>query len=174
MPSNDDWYEVVSGGRELLQGDLLSECPTIQADDNMPYPLPGDEIPAKRGDSDIVILTQSCDLANDKVTMVLCCPHFDVDTARRAEPSLASNLKDIKKERFFRYALLAAYSSSEISLALRIVDLGTAIVLPKAFLQKVAAARDPRLRLRPPYREHLSQAFARFYMRVARPTEPQI
>lgn len=31
--------------------------------------------------------------------------------------------------------------------------------------------RGKRLRLLPPYREHLSQAFARFFMRVGLPTD---
>ena len=44
-------------------------------------------------------------------------------------------------------------------------------MLPKIFVEKVAAAQNPRLRLKAPYREHLSQAFARFYMRVALPRE---
>ncbi len=35
----------------------------------------------------------------------------------------------------------------------------------------LAARNEPRLRLLPPYREHLSQAFARFFMRVVLPVE---
>jgi len=38
-------------------------------------------------------------------------------------------------------------------------------------LRGLAQRGEPRLRLRPPYREHLSQAFARFFMRVGLPTD---
>jgi hypothetical protein len=43
--------------------------------------------------------------------------------------------------------------------------------LPFPFLSSLAAANGKRLRLLPPYREHLSQAFARFFMRVGLPTD---
>jgi len=39
------------------------------------------------------------------------------------------------------------------------------------FLVELAQKRDKRLRLLPPYREHLSQAFARFFMRVGLPVD---
>jgi hypothetical protein len=41
--------------------------------------------------------------------------------------------------------------------------------LPKIFLRDFAASLGPRLRLRSPYREHLAQAFARYFMRVGLP-----
>lgn len=44
----------------------------------------------------------------------------------------------------------------------RIVDLNDVFQLPLSWVQKVAAAQTPRLRLLPPYRELGSQAFARF------------
>jgi len=42
--------------------------------------------------------------------------------------------------------------------------------LPVRFVRK-KAADGRRLRLLPPYREHLSQAFARFFMRVGLPVD---
>jgi len=39
------------------------------------------------------------------------------------------------------------------------------------FLINFAKQKDQRLRLLPPYREHLSQAFARFFMRVGLPSD---
>ena len=38
-------------------------------------------------------------------------------------------------------------------------------------LKELAAQQSPRLRLLPPYREHLAQAFARFFMRVGLPID---
>ena len=44
--------------------------------------------------------------------------------------------------------------------------------VPRAFLEDLIAERGTkRLRLLPPYREHLSQAFARFFMRVGLPVD---
>lgn len=42
--------------------------------------------------------------------------------------------------------------------------------VPRSFLESLLKQRmQSRLRLLPPYREHLSQAFARFFMRVGLP-----
>jgi hypothetical protein len=42
--------------------------------------------------------------------------------------------------------------------------------VPRSFLEALLQEQQlPRLRLLPPYREHLSQAFARFFMRVGLP-----
>jgi len=54
---------------------------------------------------------------------------------------------------------------------LRIVDCGKVFCLPLPFIQELAVRQSPRLRLRSPYREHLSQAFARFFMRVGLPQD---
>jgi len=43
--------------------------------------------------------------------------------------------------------------------------------IPLAFVRQRAARADDRLRLLPPYREHLSQAFARYFMRVGLPQD---
>jgi len=49
------------------------------------------------------------------------------------------------------------------------VDFHRIFVLPKPLVASVARSVGPRLRLRPPYREHLAQAFARYFMRVGLP-----
>jgi hypothetical protein len=172
VPFDDDWYEVVQDGSKLLQGDLLSACPILRLDRDVPYPLP-DEIPTIVQPADIVVLTQSCDSDQNKVTGVVCCTHFDLEEAKEKNQQLSRKnvLEEIKKGRHVRYTLLAARDAHP-SIRLRIVDLGDIFVLPKTFLEKVAASQNPRLRLRTPYREHLAQAFGRFYMRVALPREP--
>jgi hypothetical protein len=50
-----------------------------------------------------------------------------------------------------------------------VVDFHHLYTLPKAYLCQFAAASPARLRLRSPYREHLAQAFARYFMRVGLP-----
>ncbi len=50
-----------------------------------------------------------------------------------------------------------------------VVDFHRLFTLPKAFVTRFAAGSGLRLRLRSPYREHLAQAFARYFMRVGLP-----
>jgi len=52
-----------------------------------------------------------------------------------------------------------------------IVDFHRIYSLPKNYLRKIAQEKEVRLRLLPPYREHLSQAFARYFMRVGLPVD---
>jgi len=51
-----------------------------------------------------------------------------------------------------------------------LVDFHEIFTVPRAFLESLIKQRGKiRFRLLPPYREHLSQAFARFFMRVGLP-----
>jgi hypothetical protein len=51
-----------------------------------------------------------------------------------------------------------------------VVDFREIYSLPFDYLMGLAAQRGPRWRLRSPYLEHFSQAFARFFMRVGLPS----
>jgi hypothetical protein len=53
----------------------------------------------------------------------------------------------------------------------RVVDFHDVFARPREMLESLLRHRnEPRPQLLPPYREHLSQAFARFFMRVGLPT----
>jgi len=69
---------------------------------------------------------------------------------------------------------LAASNDAEAPIGIRIVDFGRIFSLPKAFVHQFAAKQGKRLRLSPPYREHLSQSFARFFMRVGLPQDIEL
>lgn len=169
------WYELVRGG-ELEQGDLLMACPIITPASDLTFPLPDDYFPGEIDEFDVVIMTQSCDLSNDKVTDVVVCPHWDLRSAGAMDPGLARKgaAKQILKGRFARYLMLAASGIPELSMDVRLVDFGRIFSLPKGYVQEFAASRDQRLRLCPPYREHLAQAFARFFMRVGLPQDIEL
>jgi hypothetical protein len=52
-----------------------------------------------------------------------------------------------------------------------IVDFKSTFSVPLAYLKDNINFEENRLRLLPPYREHLSQQFARFFMRVGLPLD---
>ncbi len=74
------WYEVVDGG-ELAQGDILCGCPIVQPTQDLRYAMPSDEIEVDIGKFDLVLMTQCCDLATEKVADVILCPHWDIISA---------------------------------------------------------------------------------------------
>jgi hypothetical protein len=61
-------------------------------------------------------------------------------------------------------------SNGNIEMEIRLVDFHEVFTAPRVFLESLLSQRgENRCRLLPPYREHLSQAFARFFMRVGLP-----
>lgn len=170
MSEEYPWYEVVEGGT-LEQGDILESCPVIVPDPNLPFPVPeDDDVPGILRFFDVVVMTQSCDLENANVDDVIICPHFDVSQAGQGGVPLGKNRQqEIGKGRSPRYSMLEASDIAGAEMGIRIVDFGRVFSLPNQYVQRHAENQGPRLRLCPPYREHLSQAFARFFMRVGLP-----
>ncbi|MCX7969691.1 MAG: hypothetical protein N3B10_14550 [Armatimonadetes bacterium] len=164
------WYEIVEG-ENLQQGDILWRCPVIVPKVN----LTENRIIANLDDFDVIVMTHSCDLLQEKTTEVLLCPHWDLQEAMKMDRSLdKGKVKQILKGQVYRYSLLAASDILECPMGIRIVDFGRVFSLPKVFVQQLAAKQGKRLRLCPPYREHLAQAFARFFMRVGLPQEIEL
>src|SRR5437660_5516471 len=63
-----DWYSTVTG-RDLEQGDLLLRCPVPQVD-SIDVPLP-ETIGVVVDDRDLVVMSQTCDLVNEKINEVM-------------------------------------------------------------------------------------------------------
>src|SRR5262249_51543616 len=70
------WFGVVET-EQLEQGDLLLACPVFRID-------PDGKI--RRDTADVVVLSHSCDLANDKLEFVQVCPYWPLESlAARVE-----------------------------------------------------------------------------------------
>jgi hypothetical protein len=182
-----DWYEEVSHDTPLTQGDLIFNCPVIGWKEAEPA-LAGKELSetlkahTEAVAVDVGVMTQACDLKFDKVRNVILCPHFRIDAYRKAwetdmkardqNPSNKawnSHASDICDGFLWNLSILNAGKVETLSTE-RIVDFHEVYSVPRTFIESFLSQRDePRLRLRPPYREHLSQAFARFFMRVGLP-----
>ena len=67
--------------------------------------------------------------------------------------------------------LLPPHESGVIRSELRVVAFSQVHSLPLEFERAHAEQSGPRLRLLPPYREHVAQGFARFFMRVGLPID---
>jgi hypothetical protein len=67
--------------------------------------------------------------------------------------------------------LLSASDFAGTVSEIRVVDFRRVSALPLTFLRTRVLTQQRRLRLLPPYREQLSQAFARFFMRVGLPVD---
>ena len=168
------WNEIVNDGI-LLQGDLLARCPVSQLSGKWSMPLAPEQVAVDFVATCVIVMTQSCDLENDKVAQVLLAKWMSWEEVVRQEVG-RGNLS--VKSRDFRKKLidgnipglsLLHKHEADPKLDWSIVDFHRLYTLPKSFLEQYAQSLGPRLRLRSPYREHLAQAFARYFMRVGLP-----
>jgi hypothetical protein len=173
--SDGDWYEVIQG-ESLLQGDILRACPVVQLVGGVPWPpAPDAAVEVDLVEVDLILMTQSCDLENDKVEDVLLAQVIAWPVVVKNEVEKGNT---VVKAREFRKKLIEGIvpglsllhkREQQPALPWSVVDFHRLFTLPKAFVRRVVAGAGPRLRLRSPYREHLAQAFARYFMRVGLP-----
>jgi hypothetical protein len=167
-----DWYTVVEGSK-LEQGDVLLDCP-VTVVESYTHPLP-DEVEVVTDRRDLVVLTQSCDLENDKVEEVLLAAVRDYQKLLADQGVTDPAIRSAKWRQAAARGDLPAYSllpqrTDPPAVGWSLVDFHHLFMLPKSYVEAFADASSPRLRLVPPYREHLAQAFARYVMRVGLPT----
>jgi hypothetical protein len=164
------WYAVVQG-TDLSQGDLLDRCPVFLPPADLAEPW--DEAPFAWQEVDAIVMTQTCDLVpgREKVTDVLLCATWNRSDLKSGHLATPRGLEDARRGNLPGYHLLAGCDLPGMVREVRIVDFRRIYSLPLTFVRQRAARTGDRLRLRPPYREHLSQAFARYFMRVGLPQD---
>jgi hypothetical protein len=168
------WYEITDGN-SLLQGDLIAGCPVSRISREWSFPLKWENVIADVVAADLVVMTQSCDLENNKVSDVLLAQVISWPNMLREEigrGNLSVKSRDFRKklvEGNVPGTSLLHKHDMEPKLEWSVVNFHRLYTLPKSFLEQYAQSLGPRLRLLSPYREHLAQAFARYFMRVGLP-----
>lgn len=162
------WYEFVDGTTDIQQGERIENCPIVIPPSNIGEE---DEIDIQIKDYNVVILSQSCDLENNKIDIVLVAPYWTFDEIAQIDKSLVSkkNKNNFRKGIIPGYHLLDKCDLDELKSEHIIVDFKNIYGVDIDFLREYVQDKQ-RIRLLPPYREHLSQAFARHFMRVGLPS----
>jgi hypothetical protein len=188
MPS-EPWYETVNADQSITQGDLIFNCPILSWKSENLGIQGSNENEVLKGamdaiSADVVVMTQACDLEHEKVTNVILCPHMslseyysywkedmEIRGQNPTEKAWYNHCNDICDGYLWNLSMLNEKSSNgNIEMEIRLVDFHEVFTAPRAFLESLLSQRgENRCRLLPPYREHLSQAFARFFMRVGLP-----
>ncbi|MBX4271971.1 hypothetical protein [Clostridium estertheticum] len=176
-----NWYTVITESDSLTQGDILINFPIIKTK-NYPGLLEIDNDEEFEADLDIeyedlIILTQPCDLEQAKPSLknVILCRIHDVDESGLGK----SKLCEIVKGSAPQYYMLNEYSEFNYEnkdfkldgFNFHIANFNEIESVPVEALKKYAQKISKRLRLLPPYREHLSQAFAKYFMRIGLPSD---
>ena len=191
------WYDEVPPERPLRQGDVIEECPVAVFDDQIQEQTGQDQLVEELRAAvavekvRAVVMTQQCDLEYKRVRNVILCPIYHLAEYRerweefqreRGQNPTENNwnkwLKEVKDGKVWNLAMLNRRDTGDqgaLTLPPQIVDFHEIFSLPVDFLTSWARASElRRLQLQPPYREHLSQAFARFFMRVGLPQEIEL
>jgi hypothetical protein len=171
------WYELIEPNETLEQGDILRNCldpvlPRLASSEETPDVKVEEQKPEESGIYDrVVVLSQSCDLADGRIQRVMVCPVYTfAEYLKTAGGNKQSVFADLKKGRRIAYHLLNLCEIKGYEAPHLVADFGDAFGIPFAYAKELSG-NHRRVRLLPPYREHLAQMFARFYMRVGLPIE---
>ena len=168
------WYETVDNNEPIMQGDMLFPCPVF-------VPSAGSYMSMKEDASvsfeveqyDIIVMSQSCDLVQGKIDLVLVCPIWSLKEfeVRNALFKDKNGKEALRQGRIHSYHLINRCEISEMERDFMVVDFRSVYSISFPLINEIKDKQQKRLRLLPPYREHLSQAFARFFMRVGLPVD---
>lgn len=162
----------------LRQGDLLPGCSIPE--------FPPDFAVAERSalvvqvdQADLIVITQSCDLEHGGLSLVAMCPVWSIPAFEAAQAAFGRSnsakawrdyWNNVRKGRSPSLHLLASPTNPTDARSALVVDFRAIYSLPFAYLARHAAQVGERWRLRSPFLEHFSQAFARSFMRVGLPS----
>ena len=168
------WYDVVEGA-ELQQGDFIAGCPVLHP--SLSAVAGGTEVEVQFIRRTGIILTQSCDLAlrpdgHSHSEEVLFCSAYSLgELAHHRVFGKRAGWEEARKGRHPSFHVLNRCVLSGHERDFTLVDFSRVFTVDAGLVRELAGSQGPRLRLNPPYREHLAQAFARFFMRVGLPVD---
>lgn len=185
-----DWYTIIDGRDDITQGDIFINFPIITIK-NYDKLLELETVDSKfRVDYDVeyadyIVLTQPCDIAQEKSSLknIILCNIYDVDDVgynckknKGFDKGKLCNIIQGKDPQFYMLNKCEDFNYSDSSFNMNgfnchIVNFNMIEKVPKEALKNYARRVSKRLRLLPPYREHLSQAFARYFMRIGLPCD---
>ncbi|MDR1053217.1 MAG: hypothetical protein LBL39_03490 [Planctomycetaceae bacterium] len=169
------WYDDVNDSVSLEQGDIIEECfvfiPGAEHYQNIiSEQTIGNEIPIAAING--IVMSQSCDIAQSKIDSVILCPVWSLEYLTKNNSHFRSSkaIEELRQGKYPAYHLLNIFETDTMPRDFYFVDFHSIYSVPKTFLETTLSGKT-RKRLLPPYREHLSQSFARYFMRVGLPTD---
>lgn len=169
------WYKKLENIYEIQQGDLVPDCPIVVPPSKIEE---GDEPEIEIIYIDSIVLSQSCDLANRKIDIVLVCPYYSLSVwlenlpvEQQSKKAQKKAIENLKKGFLASYHLLNEYDKEFKLNDFQVVDFKNVYGVKFELLEDIVQELPLRVRLLPPYREQLSQSFARYFMRVGLPQD---
>ena len=175
-PSDYPWYQAINGN-DLAQGDILLEFPVFDVPENYLDCIDTEDTQITINYCNLIIMTQSCDLAirqngRSKIDYVLLCPiYFKKELQNDKIYGKLKEWENARQGKHLGFHVLNCCNLKDHNYDFMLVDLKRTHSIKFEILRDFVSKKESRVRLLPPYREHLSQAFARFFMRVGLPVD---
>lgn len=162
-------FWATASGPDLAQGDLLLNCAVPSFAPDFGEHGFDEQVPLDL--ADLIIVTQSCDLAHGKNEFVALCPVHSLAEFEEVNPKFAQKgmWEQVRTGRIEGLHMLASPEHPTNNRAAFVVNFRQIFSLPVGYLERHADSLGDRWRLQPPFLEHFSQGFARFFMRVGSP-----
>lgn len=148
------------------QGDLIDDCPllAVASFDTQTPP----SIDVEHAIGRVVVLTQTCDLANQKAIQAVVAVVLDAESLVASGRLKSADIRGpIRAGRVFGWYFLP--KSDELGLGEMIVDFRQLHTVRLDLLTALCVADRRLARVEPLYREHLSKHFADSYSRIGLP-----
>lgn len=165
ITEQNGWYELIDNPN-LAQGDLflgvyvpMWEIPTLQEEYK--------SIKANMEKTNLILLSQTCDLENNKLEMALLAPFDDLE--RIIDNNDKKLCENIRQKNLPGYFMLQECDIKNHELNLSIVSLRKLITLPMNYMHLLNDAHNHRLRLRDEYRRNLITTLERSFNREPEP-----
>lgn len=173
-----NWYSEISKSDDITQGDIFINFPIVKCRNYVDLVKKDNtddvEIEIEVEYVDVIVLTQACDLARVKPDLenVILCRIHNIEDANLNNEKLW-DMAQGKRPQFYMLNENEEYKDeiNKDGFNFHIVNFNAIEKVPINSLKEYAKKVDKRLRLLPPYREHLSQAFAKYFMRIGLPSD---
>ena len=169
------WYEEVAANDDITQGDILINFPVVKINNY------GDMVREEVGELnveietiDCIILTQACDIAQSKdgLKNIILCQIIDLNDTDFGANKVLDCIKGQRPQ--FHVLNKCPEYIDEFNLNgfnYHLVNFNEIETVPIKAVREFIKVKEKRIRLLPPYREHLSQAFAKYFMRIGLPSD---
>lgn len=159
-------YRLPPPDNPVDQGDLIDGCPiffVVGFDINNLESPEVDTIPAR-----VLVLTQTCDLANQKARHVVCASMYDAQYLVDQQVLKPAEIRGaVRAGRVFGWYYLPRIAA--LDLPEMIVDFRQLHTVRMDLLIALCQRGKRRARVQPLYREHLAKHFADTYSRIGLP-----
>ena len=160
-------YRLPAVDEPLDQGDIIDQCPVVRVTD-FDLDQPNDKIHLETVSNRVIILTQTCDLANEKVTSITTAVVHDAQKLVDNRILKPSDIRGpIRACRVWGWYFLP--KNAALSLPESIIDLRQLHTMRLDLLVALCRRGQRRARLQPLYREHLGKHLADTYSRIGLP-----